>query len=166
MILLWGSLLILFGAQLIIQALFGINLPLIRVAFGLLIMYWGFILLTGQGNFCIWQKHSYKNFCISNASSQDTHNVIFGTQTIDLSDLNIDKPQTVTVNTVFGTAHIILNSNIPTRINTNTTFGTIILPDHSTITSGSRAYYTHDSAYKPALTINANSTFGTIVIKN
>ena len=164
-ILFWGALLILFGTQLIIQAIFGINIPLIRVAFGLLIIYWGMMMLSGQWNLFSWQK-SYNYTYTTNAKTSDSYNVMFGTQNLDFSDIDIDTPQTMNVNAVFGTTRVRLNENLPTRINASATLGTVVFPDSSTLTGGSRVYTTHNTSYQPVLTINANTTFGTIVIKN
>ena len=160
MTLLWGSLLIIFGIQLIAQALFGINLPLLRVALGFVIIYWGLSIISGDHCYFFWNK-THKNITFMH----DTHNVIFGTQYIDLSKINLDKPKTITLNAIFGTARLKLNDDIPTRINANTTFGTIILPDRSANTNGAYVYHTHGYQTPPLLTINANATFGTIVIK-
>lgn len=166
MSLIWGSILVLFGAQLIIQAIFGVYIPLARVAFGLIIVYLGVMILTDN-----WSWFSYRNtytYSKQYTHTQDSHNVIFGTQNLDFSTINPDTEQTVTVNSIFGTTRILLNKDIPTVVNASATFGTIKFPDHSELSNGSRTYYSHHTHNhnEPVLTINANTTFGTIAIKN
>jgi len=161
----WGSILVLLGLQLIVQALLGINLPLLRVAFACLIIYWGLTLLTGQWDSPLQMYYSHKNVKYTNTSATDSYNTVFGSQYIDLSDTSIDNPQTMTVNASFGNAKVTLNPDVPTRINANATFGTVKLPDGSSVNNTSYVYYTHSTSYKPVLIINANTTFGTITFK-
>ena len=163
--LIWGSILVLFGAQLIIQTLFGISLPLVRVAFGVLIVYWGLTILFGDWYWPFSHKYMYSaNY--SYTHGKDSYNTIWGKQKLDFSTINPDIPQTLNVNTVFGNTQVKLNPTIPTRINGTTTMGTINFPDNLIIQNGSRVYYTHDMHHEPVLTLNVTTTFGNTIIKN
>src|SRR5437016_829894 len=85
-----GTLLILWGLSLIVEAIFGISIPVLRIGFALILMYAGLTLIKGM-----YEAHNQKTIFFSQESvkadadsSQRSYKIVFGQGTIDLSDLD------------------------------------------------------------------------------
>lgn len=164
----WGSILILIGASIIIKAVFKIDIPVVRIIFALIIIYLGLRLLfpnfrlgENQSNTIMFEKRR-----INTSGKNNEYNMVFGSGTIDLSDLDPEKnPGQVEVNTVFASSRIILNPEIPFLIRTNTFFADCTYPKGSAAVIGesvvrSPAFNSEDKA----LLIEVNVVFGSAKI--
>lgn len=106
----------------------------------------------------------------------DSQSIIFSSQTIDLSAIDLsdpETPKTFSVNVVFGKAVVIIDPAMKLKINANASFcSSVTLPDGTKISSSgdSNAVYEQNledeagNAAKPEFFINANATLGSIVI--
>jgi hypothetical protein len=162
----WGTLLILAGSQLLINTIFGINLPLLRIVFGCLIIYLGLCLACDvkpwRSSTYRWEKKQYQQ---SYSNDQSSYSVTFATQFFDFSDLDPATQTEKTTNTLFGTTYITLDRTMPMLINTNATFANIILPDKTQIKHGeSKPFRNYFDSRAPLLILNVNAVFGTVII--
>lgn len=160
-ILIWGLFLIVLGVSFIIKALFGWDIPIFKVALGIALIYWGIqVLFDTQRPFCTINRKYNAN------SSCKGYSTVFGSQTINLSEIRLSqKPTYLQSNTVFGTTEIILDKDIPTELIINATFGTVELPKSGLEMVDSRRYVTPSGDKKPHLILTINCTFGTVLIK-
>jgi hypothetical protein len=162
----WGTLLILIGLQLLVSAIFGIDLPVLRLAFGVWIVYLGISLLYG---IMPWRTYLYHWSTNSTHKTQtedsSSHSVVFGTQHLNFSDLDFTVQTEKTTNTVFGTTYITLDPTVPTSINASAIFGTVIFPNNRQVASGSESYNNYSNSDVSVLILNVNAVFGTVIIR-
>jgi len=168
----WGVLLILIGFSLIIKIVFNIHFPVFRFVIAFFFILLGLKMLIGDygvfrssgndGNVIFSERKIH-----GNVNMKNEYNVIFGKSEIDLRDIKL-KPgrNKVEVNTVFGEARILLNSNIPVKIKSDVAFGNIRLPDGDTGGFGSTTFvsdnFSEDSSY---LYLKASAVFGSMKIR-
>jgi hypothetical protein len=167
--LIWGILLVLIGMELIFKAIFGINIPIFRIAFGLFLIYLGTTFLT-DSNKSTHHAHKkgiirFEKKIINETDIKHNYQVIFGEAFINLADADITKPTHVTVSTQFGSTTLVLNENVPTRITTHASFGNAELPDSTQLTFGSHSFTLGDPEERSQLEIDAHVTFGNLIIK-
>ncbi|HEV2917072.1 MAG TPA: hypothetical protein VGW78_04980 [Candidatus Babeliales bacterium] len=162
----WGGLLIVIGLQLLFNALFGIDLPLLRIAFGLWVLYWGLSLVMGTNPFksSFGWHHKYTSQSVTYNTHTTSSSTIFSTQKIDLTTLDFGMQHTISHNTVFGTTYIEIPYEIPVLINAQAVFCTIMLPNNSTIHGGFERYQNVQMGQEPILILNVSAVFGTIII--
>lgn len=187
--LIWGTVLILFGASVLVSVLLGINIPLFRICLGLALLYLGVQLITCNksrvwycGNFC-HQSAKVCKTCFGNCNihvddrmmSQDSMSLeyatVFGNSVIDLSDLTLEAMQRradvllVSINTVFGKTDLKLNKDIPVRIVGKSAFAKTSFPDGNMVTFGTHSYTSHAAAQMPLIVIQSNTVFGNLEIE-
>jgi len=98
----WGAMLVLLGISMIIKTVFKIDIPILRLIFALIIIYWGVKLLFGTS----MKKSDENNVIFDNARITQVedggeYNVIFGKSVIDLSDIELaDKNSEVEINII------------------------------------------------------------------
>lgn len=159
----WGVLLILLGASILVKVLFNITIPILRIAFALLLVYLGIKILTGgplfrKGKCSVWFGESK----IEATSSSEKYDIVFGKGVIDLSKISLTGGSIkAEINTVFGAGIVKINPELPTQIIVNSAFSGAKMPDGNVISFGK---YTYKSAnFKPEenhLFIEANVVFG------
>jgi hypothetical protein len=160
----WGGLLILIGVQLLASALFGLDVPLFRIMFGVWIVYMGISLAFGESPWQ-WCSYSWKKEYTSryHAHNSKSYSTIFGTQLLNFAS-GLDLQKDISVNTVCGTTHITLDPDIPVLINASATFGTVILPDKTQLSAGSEQFRNYLITEKPLYRLNINVVFGTVIV--
>lgn len=166
----WGVVVILFGLSMLINAIFHVDIPFFRILFGLIVIYWGFCLITG--NSCKWRTgRGTAVFTESTVAANETDrefSVVFGKNTVDLTTLKLaDKNTRVETNTVFGDTILIVDPSIPTRIMVSTAFAHATLPNGNENSFGEMQYTTKE--YKEganSLHIEANVVFGNLRVVN
>lgn len=164
----WGSLVILFGLSIILNAVFGISIPLFRIVFALILIYFGIKTLAG-GALQQDKNNAVFNEKTINISSKnaDQHNVIFGSANFDLSSISLETGSvSKEITVVFGYALITLPANTPVRIKATSAFGSAAVPNNNSVVFGD-TFYTSPS-YKegmPFVDIKATVVFGSLDIK-
>ena len=163
----WGVMLVLFGASMILRAVFNLDIPIFRIVFALVIIYFGIKLLVGrqafkgEGNFSM-----FRNSDVTMSESGGEYNVVFGQSNIDLSHIDIsESSKKVNVDVVFGSGNLLIDPQIPTKLKISTVFADCKLPHRNINFFG-------DSNYKtPAfvegenyLLLNIDVVFGNVVI--
>ena len=159
----WGLFLVLFGAAIILKAIYHINLPVMRIFLGLLIIAFGIRFLFG-GTRMGHRKGdtiAFEESAVQGSENQKEYNVLFGKGTIDLRGVSLgDKSLRIEINAIFGAAVVQLNPDIPAQIRTNTAFGGVRMPDASNAAFGTYVYNNKSfDAQKPHIIINANIVF-------
>lgn len=154
----WGSFFILWGVSLLLQAFFGIHIPLFKTMFALFFFYLGYSILTGN-SFCKPNKPATTIHC-----KNWNKTILFGNKTLDFSHIQMHQlPAHKEYMFLFGSGMIKINRSIPTRIIVHTTLGSAHFPDGRTITSGTTEYLTSN---EPAvLEITVQVTLSSLVIQ-
>ncbi len=158
----WGIMIILFGTSMILRG-FNINLPLMKVFFAIIIIMFGVRMLIGGGKPRI--HHSKHNFSKGNSVlySRDNqeYTMVFASGDIDLSELKPDaKDMEVTV--VFGSANVILPSDLRFDIQTTAVLGGIILPKTGHYGISENVTSLNPDSTATPIRIEATSVFGRI----
>lgn len=169
----WGLLIILFGISILIKAIFGLDIPLVKMLIGLVLIYVGFTILTDFSSASL-KKRMKRTFnfstdavYITNPHQYEKYSVVFGQSVFDFSRLDPTiEPAVVKINTIFGHSIIILDPKIPVKLTINSSFSNIEMPDKTTASFGDFVYKTQ-AAYqeKPILEIKATVVFGNLRIQ-
>jgi predicted membrane protein len=166
----FGTLFILWGASLIIEALFGIGLPLGKLIFSCLLIYVGILLIKGLNP----APANHKTILFGKETIRELHSshyteykIVFGQGIIDLSNLAIESSGTTTIKVfvLFGNAQIRLNPAVATTIKADAILSAIELPDQSTISLGSYLYKSDMSNELPQLHIDVTGIFSAIEVR-
>ena len=154
----WGILLILWGASMVLKT-FNINMPLAKIFIAIIIILFGVKLLIGdkhkvvKGTGFTASGNSYYR-----SNSQGEYTMVFSGGTIDLMDVKPGaKDMEITV--VFGTAQVILPSDLNFKIQPTTVFGATVLGEKNQFGIGEGRYAFGDTTDKPIL-IESTAVFG------
>lgn len=154
--LLWGAFFIVLGISIMVKAIFGIDLPILRLAFALFLIYFGFSIITGGKigySMSSWKTCSY---------DKQSYSSVFNTQDIDLTnEMSNDELKTIAIKTVFGSSRVRLNPDVPTEIRIETVFGNVQLPDGKNVTFGNVVYETHPGV-EPKIILKIDTVFGQV----
>ena len=161
--LVWGVFVVMIGLSIIAKAVFGLDIPVIKIALGCFFIYLGLNIMLdtpsitfGTGRFQSRIKH-YKETGYTN---------VFGSETIDLSTAQYPAcPVKIKVNTAFGNTKIILNKDIPTQIKVNAVSSTVNMPHDELELVANHVYGMGDSQQKPLLLLVINATFATVTVE-
>ena len=130
----WGTILILLGLSLILKSIFHISIPLVRPFFGCVLIYLGLSIMMDPFNKAPDKKSTIfgRSKTIAHEAVQ-THNAVFASNVIDLTELHPQAPIPITINTVFGSTEIKLSKEIPTKVTVQAIFSRAELPDETSI---------------------------------
>jgi predicted membrane protein len=165
----WGVIIVLIGLSIILREVFHINIPFVRIVFGILLIYWGIKIISG-GFGRKWDRHS----AVSNEAKmvydddQKDYDIVFGRGTIDLFKMQTPiQNKKIDISVVFGNGLLILNDSIPIKVKMTAVFGSAEAPDKSANGFGETTYTT--SAYNengPHILIDATTVFGKTEIQS
>lgn len=167
----WGIFLILMGIAVVLKAFFGLNIPLFRTAFAILLICMGISMLAG-GNRWIGQPQNTiifndAEFKAAQHNNQEC-NIIFGSGMLDLTQF---KPnggmKKIKLTTVFGSGTVRLDPNLPVVIKVDSAFANASFPDGTSINFGNHTY--QSPSYKPGepyLEVKADVVFSSLSIFN
>ena len=168
----WGGILIIIGLITILNTFLPFSIPIMRLLFAFLLIYWGMTMLTG--NRCSYKKNKYSSFCtedtiiIENDMSQEhrEYNTAFGKRIIDLTNIDLSSQnKSLDIDTVFGETIIYIKAETPISIQARASFGSVTFPDGTQTGFGKQTYTTPsytNSAYH--IDLKANAVFGSIRI--
>lgn len=168
----WGAIVLLFGLSIILGAFFKINFPFFRVIISLVLIYFGFQMLIGAFNQRgSWGISSDSNAIFSGANHAPTgtdllkeYNAIFGSQTIDFSQIRLEEDRHIEINAIFGSARVILSKEQPYRVKGSAVFGSVKMPDGGGTVFGDHSISSTDGDAPGTLWIDANGVFGEVKI--
>jgi len=162
----WGSLLVLWGVSMILNAVFHVNIPFFRIAFALIVIWFGVRLLLGgrcwkTGHSAVFTGAEYKPDKV-----QGEYSAVFGNLAVDLSGARLEGEVTRSeVNTVFGSGQVKLGSKYPVRIRASSAFGNVKLPDGRTIAFGDAKWENRTAkSGEKVLELKVNAVFGQVEI--
>jgi len=163
----WGVILLLLGASLIIKTVFGISIPLVRIGLGIMCLYAGFTLITGASLFQLKGKTvKLKSEHIETRNPDSNYTIMLGSSTLDFSRMPMPhRKKYVKINNMFGSSHIILNRSIPTKIIGQAAFGSVTLPNDETISFAKKTYRNYRKPESPLLVIESTAAFGSSTIE-
>lgn len=165
----WGALLILIGLSMIAKAVFKIDIPVVRLIFAVIIIYWGLQMLFGTSfsrkteNSVIFDNADFKHVTVGKE-----YNVIFGRSVIDLRDIELTEGKSkIEINVIFGNGLIYINPDLPMKIIVSTVFADSKLPKGHVSFFGDHVYKT--PAYvegEDYLKVELDVIFGNAVIRD
>jgi hypothetical protein len=159
-----GLLVMLIGISIVLEAIFHIHLPFIRLALGLFFIYLGIRFLTGGR----WRDGELR---VSGVLRDDSytpsggdhvkHDVIFGRSVVDLTRLAHDGGEVrAEINTIFGATVVKIDPSVPLEIEVSSAFGDARLPDQSVTAIGNMRYRPAGQKDPPRLRVRLNVVFG------
>ncbi len=140
----WGVVLIVVGLLIVLRYTIGIELPVFRILFGLLVIYAGLRILLGpympfhRGV----ARPGHSVFMSQNYSMNDSvteHNTIFGESVIRIPG-DVDRLKKREINTIFGSTRLEIPSNMPVEIRCDAAFAGAYFPDETMISFGQYVY--------------------------
>lgn len=168
----WGVALIVAGLAMLVNALFGINIPIFRMLFGAAIIYAGICLiikpfpLRGPGAHKNQRTVLWDQKTTAWESNATGYNVITSKATIDLSHYRPQQAESILeLNTIFGSTELLVPAHMPLVIASQNMFSNTVFPDDSAVSFGNHTYK-NKKKDPAALTIKANTVFGSLVVKN
>ena len=171
----WGLVLILLGAGLFSERVYGINLPLWGIFWSLIIIWIGISLILPHDRWVggrEWRKNSKKGDVVFDErdikGDEETgeYNIVFGRSEIDLSSMPAPtENRRVKVDTVFGSGVLIISKSIPIRIKATSAFGEVTMPNGNSISFGDAIYKTSSfDGSKPFIEFETSTVFGKLEI--
>jgi predicted membrane protein len=165
----WGSILILLGLSVIIRIVFNVHIPLFRIVFALIIIYFGIRVLVG-GAWCRGNCNS--NTIVFNDAKTEVntdsneYKIIFGKGVVNLTDSSLaSQKKKIRVTTVFGSGEIRINPGVPAIVRVNSAFAGAKMPDGNIISFGEYIYKTKSYSDKADFVrIDATVVFGGLEI--
>lgn len=162
----WGLFLLLMGASIITNIIFGISIPVFKLFLAGFLIYLGVKVLmpsscTSSSRWTCF--HGCKNSCAMEQHIHgDRYTIRFGTSTVDLNSLReLTEPKTVYVDTQFANVTVLLPANMPVRVKADLSFGSVQLPGN---TAGSEYVSLHGAA-SPLLTVLIDASFASVIVK-
>jgi hypothetical protein len=166
----WGLVLGLFllmaGLSVLVKEVFGVEIPVFRLAFALLLLYAGISMLAGTAGYRTprpWDEVVMFGVTELDASGRDEMTVVFAQGTLDLS--GVQPPRKLILNVIFGDAQLRYAPETPLRIVSNTAFGGSELPDGQSLPFGERRWTSPAwRADEPAIELTTNVVFGHLAV--
>ncbi len=161
----WGLFLLAMGASIIVNVIFGISIPVLKIFIAGFLIYVGIKMLMPASYKKEWRCfYSCNNnkYALEESIDGDRYTVRFGTSTVDLISLApITEPKTITVSSQFANVTVILPAQVPVRVKSNISFGSVQMPNN---TAGSEYVNLHGAA-TPVLTVFIDSSFSSVSVK-
>jgi hypothetical protein len=158
-----GTLLVLLGISMLFKAVFGFDIPFVRLFFAGFLIYLGISMII--------EKPLFKYHHSSTYQGPKGHVYIDPTKVIDIkfakrvlyqSDL---LPETkVFINTAFAKTILKLDPAIPTQIRANAVSSSVTLPDGNMVSFGDIVFNTHGQV-QPQMVIEAKVLFASFEIE-
>ena len=171
--LLVGGLIILLGLGIIVNVIFHVHIPIVKILFGLFLIYIGLKIILGPWFFppihhgewghAVFHHRTYRGF----SGDSKEYSAVFGKAVVDLRGIELkEKITRIKVHAVFGGAEVILDEKTPVRIKADAVFGEVKLPENITAAFGTSTYQSKNfNENQNYLLIEGASVFGGIVIR-
>jgi len=160
----FGAFVVLIGISIILEAVFQIHLPIVRIALGLFFIYLGVRFLSG-GRWRDGELRAHGVFrddtYTPTGGDHVKHDVVFGRSVVDLTRLGRDGGEVhADVNTVFGATIVKIDPAVPLEIEVSSVFSDARLPDQSVTAIGTLRYRPPGQKEPPRVRIRLNVVFG------
>lgn len=162
----WGMFLLAMGASIIVNVIFGISIPVLKIFIAGFLIYLGIRMLMPASYKkewrCFYSCNNNTKCALEESIDGDRYAIRFGTSTVDLNSLApITEPKTITVSSQFANVTVILPAQVPVRVKSNISFGSVQMPNNTT---GSEYVNLHGAA-APVLTVFIDSSFSSVLVK-
>ena len=117
----WSSFFILIGLSIALKAIFGIDIPVIKLFIAVFFIYIGLTIL--------WGPSFFRSTIRVAARDDGDYIIMFGKQSIDLTSLSEEHPREVQAVVVFASSTIKINPSVPTKIIFKGAFSSVRLPE-------------------------------------
>jgi len=168
-----GILIVLVGIAVLVKAIFHLDIPILRIAFGLFLIYLGVELILGwtrwhrmiewgNGYFGVFGEQEMR---VGPAEApQRAYTVVFGRTVLDLSDVApVNEDVKVELNVVFGDARVKVAPATPIEIVAQVAFGRAELPGTAQVALGRQVYRSETAATAAHLIrLRSNVVFGNL----
>lgn len=171
-----GVIIIVVGLSVLLGAVFGINIPILKILLGLFLLYMGIKVLFGAFSWDFQftaEKRSSDHeavfaeaqFQYPNASDKKEYVTVFGKSTLDLSEVTAIPEQKLESVTVFGESVILVKKGQPLKIVSNTVIGKAELPGKNISAFGKFEYLTPGLLETdPALHLEVTAVLGSVKV--
>lgn len=163
----WGILLMIGGVLFILRNYVNINIPIFRILFGLLLIYWGLSIIFG--GFVHTDSHSAVftgNQTLKLNEKNNEYNIIFGSGEIDLTDYNtLKRMKKIEVNAIFGQAIVIVPDNVTIRLDANAVFGEAKTPQKTSVFIGESNGIINQIEGSDEVEMEVNAIFGSVEVR-
>jgi predicted membrane protein len=162
----WGTVLVLWGASVILNAVFHLNIPVFRIILGLIIIYVGLRMLLG------WSCRSGRNpgaitsVTGKGAGADRDYSVAFGSTAVDLTKVELQGSETtITVNVSFGEARVKVDPKACVRVEAHSAFGVAVMPNGSSAAFGNTSWESRPrKGNEKVLLVRGHVAFGKLEI--
>lgn len=163
----WGILLMLVGLVMLLKIIFGVNIPLFKILFGLFFIYIGVRIITG-----VSRKEDNSSSVVFGENrvkydeNNTEHNIVFSKGILDFSEARVGTTKPSQIHLVFSDGTLLINQDIPLKIKVKGAFSGCNFPDGTTISFGEYTYTTKAfSETQPYLLVNADVVFSALKVK-
>ena len=178
----WAILFLAIGVILLIQTVFKIDLPIVRIAIGLFIMYIGFKIIAGGfgvrvNRFKVDKISTETETVFSNSNDLKVRqndgglnrkfSTAFGSSTLDLRDLTTEELATeFKIENAFGRTRVLTNPATPIIAQIDSGFASVQVRDQKVGAFGEAELRTPEyKADLPALKLKIEAAFGSVEIE-
>ncbi len=161
MLLILGIVFIAIGLSIIINIIFGINLPIFKMLLAGTLIYWGIKMLL-PSRYSTSYFSAFESYQTAPSDAKENYVVSFASSVIDLAYLTQENaPKTIMIDTRFANTVVQLPKDVPLRVKANVRFSAVNLPGHDL----SSEYVNLHGSLEPQLTIYINSQFSNVVVR-
>lgn len=162
----WGLFLLLMGASIILNIIFGISVPIFKLFLAGFLIYLGVrVLMPSSRTSWSWSCcSSSKESCLFEQCSTDgdCYELRFGKSTVDLHSLNgLTEPKIIRVVAQFADATVILPAHVPVHVKADVSFGAVHFPGKPMNSEYVNLY----GAAEPLLTVLIESAFSSVTVR-
>lgn len=159
----WGLILIAIGLSFLINAIFGLNIPIFKILLAAFFIYMGIKILMPD-KLEKWCKTTrICSFRSETSSEEDKYKVCFTSTTIDLNSLShLTTPKTVYISAQFAEVKVLLPHNVPVHVKADSTFASVNLPN----TKNSSEYVNLYSSSEPMLIVLIDAAFANVAVRD
>ncbi|MBN2828804.1 MAG: hypothetical protein JXR56_00625 [Candidatus Cloacimonetes bacterium] len=162
----WGIILVLIGLGYIYNTVAHKNLPVVRMAIGVVVLTIGIQIIYSTMNPKGSHFVLFRGSKVTHETAGD-YSVVFGSTTVDLTDIDLTQGDVrKSVEVVFGGAEIYIPRDVPVEIKSETVFGSTETPFGNSQGFGDRSFTksaVSDSLGK--LIIKSECVFGSVEFK-
>jgi hypothetical protein len=160
----WGIALIILGLGLMARFMYNIHFPWFRIFIAFIFIYAGLWLLLrpkfdlSAGNLILFSQGR-----LQYDESQKDYTILFGSGSMDISNIDVTYTRTIEVNGIFSESVIRIGRDVNFRIKADAAFASFSGPGGNSVSFGNQHYqppwFNPD---KPYLKIKANVVFGSM----
>lgn len=165
----WGIVVVFIGVSIIVKAVFKIDIPVFRIIFGLLLLYWGVRILFGVHGSDRHGNTRSAVFSEGQAAPVDAvakeYSTVFGSFQLDLRRLKLRGETRVKASAVFGSMKVVVPDGVALQIKADGVFAGVEFPEGRGSSFGSSSYLSPDySAATNKLFLEVDTVFGSMEI--